>query len=117
MGGRYSYRHFLFAPREHGELALGYGIAPQAQVGLIRQHGLVDLVRPQIVDVKLRLWMMQLEPFPEARHLRKTDGVNGRHAHGTFGIALKFLQGTVELLFAPEDVAAELSVKLARVGK
>ena len=79
-------RHPLFAPGNHRQIAPILGIADEPEVGLIFQHRLVNFIRPQIFDMKLRARTNAGKFLPQTGHLRKPDRINRRHPDGAFGL-------------------------------
>ena len=117
MRGRHSHGHLLFAPGNHGQLALGDRIADQAQIRMVAQDGFIDFVGPQIIDMQLRLRMAPLKFLAQAGHLRQADGIDGSYPHSAFGLALEPFERHQELFLAAQDFTAEVGVKFACIGQ
>ena len=113
MRTRQRHHHFLVPPRNHRQLFRGLRIADQSEVGLIGQQRFVDLLRTQVIHVKLRVREAAREFFLESRHFRESDRIDGRHAHAAFHAGLQLVHCSLKLLFPPQDVAAKVEIELA----
>ena len=117
MGGRGHHHHLLFAPGNRRDLPVRFGVAHQAQVGLVRHHRVVHLLGPQILHQQLRFRHPAGQFALQTRHIRDADGVDCGHPDRALHPAFELVHRLLEFFLAAQHVAAEFEVHAPGFGQ
>ena len=117
MVGRTGENHFFITPGDSGEVAGGLGVADEAEVGFIGQHGLTNAVGTKILDFQLGVREAAVKLPLQLGHFAESDGVDGGDADGAGNVGFDAGERSVKFVLVSEGVFAKAGEDLTRGGE